>query len=133
MPALQKSIEYQYECRYREGGSMLLLREPCDGEGWHIQNSAVVHTATLIENRLARSRCSGPSSPRPLQKTFLGEIRVLFESGQPDPERRSNYNAAPTDILPVVRLDRDRRRSRPAPVGLDSVVGEGRQDGATLH
>jgi hypothetical protein len=38
---------------------MLLLREPCDGEGWHIQNSALVHAATLIVNRLA-ARCSGP-------------------------------------------------------------------------
>ena len=48
---------------------------------------------------------------RTVQKTPLGEIRVLFETVNPIPNAAPNYNAAPTDTLPVVRLDRDRRRS----------------------
>ena len=48
---------------------------------------------------------------RTVQKTPLGEIRVLFETMNPVPNAAPNYNAAPTDTLPVVRLDRERRRS----------------------
>jgi putative SOS response-associated peptidase YedK len=48
---------------------------------------------------------------RTVQKTPLGEIRVLFETVNPVPNAGPNYNAAPTDTLPVVRLDRERRRS----------------------
>src|SRR5947208_6693867 len=48
---------------------------------------------------------------RTVQKTPLGEIRVLFETVNPIPNAAPNYNAAPTDTLPVVRLDRDGRRS----------------------
>jgi len=48
---------------------------------------------------------------RSVQRTPLGEIRVLFETVNPIPNAAPNYNAAPTDTLPVVRLDRDRRRS----------------------
>jgi putative SOS response-associated peptidase YedK len=33
------------------------------------------------------------------------------QNGEPGPERRPTYNDAPTDTLPVVRLDRDGRRS----------------------
>ena len=40
---------------------------------------------------------------RTFQKTPLREIRVLFETVNAVP------NAAPTDPLPVVRLDRDER------------------------
>ena len=45
------------------------------------------------------------------QKTPLGEIRVLFETVNPVPNAAPTYNGAPTDTLPVVRLDRDGRRS----------------------
>lgn len=48
---------------------------------------------------------------RTVQKTPLGEIRVLFETVNPVPNIAPNYNAAPTDTLPVVRLDREGRRS----------------------
>jgi putative SOS response-associated peptidase YedK len=48
---------------------------------------------------------------RTFQKTPLGEIRVLFETMNGVPNASPNYNAAPTDSLPVVRLDRDGRRS----------------------
>src|SRR3954453_9755849 len=48
---------------------------------------------------------------RTVQKTPLGEIRVLFETVNPIPNASPNYNTAPTDPLPVIRLDRDRRRS----------------------
>ena len=48
---------------------------------------------------------------RTVQKTPLGEIRVLFETVNPLPNAAPNYNAAPTDTLPVVRLDQERRRS----------------------
>jgi putative SOS response-associated peptidase YedK len=44
-------------------------------------------------------------------KTPLGEIRALFETVNPTPNAAPNYNAAPTDTLPVVRLDREGRRS----------------------
>ena len=48
---------------------------------------------------------------RVVQKTPLGEIRVLFETTNPVPNTAPTYNGAPTDTLPVVRLDRDGRRS----------------------
>src|SRR3954462_8268 len=48
---------------------------------------------------------------RTVQRTPLGEIRVLFETVNPIPNAAPNYNAAPTDTLPIVRLDRDGRRS----------------------
>jgi putative SOS response-associated peptidase YedK len=48
---------------------------------------------------------------RTFQKTPLGEIRVLFGTVNATPNMAPNYNAAPTDILPIVRLDRDGRRS----------------------
>jgi len=47
-----------------------------------------------------------------VQKTPLGEIRVLFETVNPVPyDAAPNHNAARTDPLPVVRLDREGRRS----------------------
>jgi putative SOS response-associated peptidase YedK len=48
---------------------------------------------------------------RVVQKTPLGEIRVLFETTNPVPNTAPTFNGAPTDTLPVVRLDRDGRRS----------------------
>lgn len=48
---------------------------------------------------------------RVMQKTPLSEIRVLFETFNPMPNTPSNFNAAPTQLLPVVRLDQDGRRS----------------------
>ena len=48
---------------------------------------------------------------RVVQKTPLSEIRVLFENVNPVPNAAPTYNGAPTDTLPVVRLDRDGRRS----------------------
>src|SRR5216683_6338026 len=48
---------------------------------------------------------------RVVQKTPLGEIRVLFETVDPAPNAAPTYNGAPTDTLPIVRLDRDGRRS----------------------
>jgi putative SOS response-associated peptidase YedK len=48
---------------------------------------------------------------RVVQKTPLGEIRVLFETTNPVPNTAPTFNGAPTDRLPVVRLDRDGRRS----------------------
>ena len=48
---------------------------------------------------------------RVVQKTPLGEIRVLFETVNPIPNAAPTFNGAPTDTLPVVRLDRDGRRS----------------------
>src|SRR3954463_5093131 len=50
-------------------------------------------------------------SGRTVQKNLLGEIRDLFETVNTIPNAAPNYNAAPTDALPVVRLDRDGRRS----------------------
>lgn len=40
-----------------------------------------------------------------LQKTPLGEIRVLFETANPVPNTAPRYNAAPTDSLAVVRFN----------------------------
>jgi len=48
---------------------------------------------------------------RVVQKTPLHEIRVLFETVNPLPNGAATYNGAPTDTLPVVRLDREGRRS----------------------
>ena len=48
---------------------------------------------------------------RVVQKTPMSEIRVLFETVNPLPNGAPTYNGAPTDTLPVVRLDRDGRRS----------------------
>ena len=48
---------------------------------------------------------------RVVQKTPLSEIRVLFETVNPVPNAAPTYNGAPTDTLPVVRLDQDGRRS----------------------
>ncbi|HTT80789.1 MAG TPA: SOS response-associated peptidase [Stellaceae bacterium] len=48
---------------------------------------------------------------RTFQKTPLSEIRALFGTVNPLPNFAPTYNAAPTDTLPVVRLDRDGRRS----------------------
>jgi putative SOS response-associated peptidase YedK len=41
----------------------------------------------------------------------MGEIGVLFETTNPVPNAAPTYNGAPTDTLPVVRLDREGRRS----------------------
>ena len=48
---------------------------------------------------------------RVVQKTPLGEIRVLFETVNPVPNMAANYNGAPTQSLAVVRLDSDGHRS----------------------
>jgi putative SOS response-associated peptidase YedK len=48
---------------------------------------------------------------RVVQRTPLGEIRVLFEAVNPVPNTAPTYNGAPTDTLPLVRLDGDGRRS----------------------
>jgi len=40
-----------------------------------------------------------------VQKTPLGEIRVLFETPNPVPNMAPRYNAAPTDNLAVVRFN----------------------------
>ena len=48
---------------------------------------------------------------RVVQKTPLNEIRVLFETVNPVPNAAPTFNGAPTDTLPVVRLDHDGRRS----------------------
>ena len=48
---------------------------------------------------------------RVVQKTPLGEIRVLFETVNPIPNAAPTFNGAPTDTIPAVRLDRDGRRS----------------------
>jgi putative SOS response-associated peptidase YedK len=48
---------------------------------------------------------------RTFQRTPLGEIAMMFETVNPVPNTAPNYNAAPTDALPVVRLGRDGRRA----------------------
>ena len=40
-----------------------------------------------------------------VQKTPLGEIRVLFDTANPVPNMAPRYNAAPTDSLAVVRFN----------------------------
>ena len=52
---------------------------------------------------------------RVVQKTALSEIRVLFKTVNPVPNAAPTYNGAPTDTMPVVRLDRDGRRSLDLP------------------
>ena len=47
-----------------------------------------------------------------VQKTPLGEIRVLFGAENPVPNEPPRYNAAPTDTLAVVRFNpKTRERS----------------------
>ena len=46
---------------------------------------------------------------RVVQKTPLSEIRVLFETVNPLPNTAPTYNGAPTDNLPIVRLDHQGR------------------------
>src|SRR5437762_7275746 len=48
---------------------------------------------------------------RVVQRMPLSEIQVLFETINPVPNAAPTYNGAPTDTLPVVRLDREGRRS----------------------
>jgi putative SOS response-associated peptidase YedK len=48
---------------------------------------------------------------RVVQKTPMSEIQVLFGTVNPLPNAAPTYNGAPTDTLPLVRLDRDGRRS----------------------
>jgi putative SOS response-associated peptidase YedK len=48
---------------------------------------------------------------RVIQRTPLGEIRLLFETVNPVPNAAPTYSGAPTDTLPVVRLNHDGRRS----------------------
>src|SRR4051795_5892904 len=48
---------------------------------------------------------------RVIHKTPLSEIRVLFETMNAVSNSASNYNGAPTQQLPVVRLDEEGRRS----------------------
>jgi hypothetical protein len=48
---------------------------------------------------------------RVVQKTPLSEIRALFETVNPIPNTTPTYNGVPTDTLPVVRLNRDGRRT----------------------
>jgi putative SOS response-associated peptidase YedK len=45
-----------------------------------------------------------------VQKTPLGEIRVLFEAANPVPNAPPRYNAAPTDSLAVVRFNPQTRQ-----------------------
>jgi putative SOS response-associated peptidase YedK len=48
---------------------------------------------------------------RVIQNTPLGEIRVLFETMNAVPNSAPNYNGAPIQQSPVVRLDEKRHRS----------------------
>jgi putative SOS response-associated peptidase YedK len=48
---------------------------------------------------------------RVVQTMPLSEIRVLFEAVNPVPNAAPTFNGTPSDNLPVVRLDRDGRRS----------------------
>ena len=71
---------------------------------------------------------------RVVQKTPLHDISVLFETVNPIPNAAATYNGAPTDRLPVVRLDRDGRRSLDLlRWGSDPVLGEGQVDRRALH
>jgi hypothetical protein len=45
-----------------------------------------------------------------VQKTPLGEIRVLFETANAVPNAAARYNAAPTDSLAVVRYNPQTRQ-----------------------
>ena len=71
---------------------------------------------------------------RVVQKTPLSEIRSFFETVNPVPNTAPTYNGAPTDNLPIVRLDREVRRfSRSLPLGFDPLLGEGQVDRPALH
>src|ERR1044071_6562985 len=48
---------------------------------------------------------------RVVQRTPLHDITVLFETVNPIPNAATTYNGAPTQTLPVVRLDQDGHRS----------------------
>src|ERR1051325_10695869 len=48
---------------------------------------------------------------RVVQKPPMSEIQVWFGTVNPLPNAAPTYNGAPTDTLPLVRLDRDGRRS----------------------
>jgi putative SOS response-associated peptidase YedK len=48
---------------------------------------------------------------RVVHRTPLDELQALFETVNAVPNLPPSYNAAPTDTLPVVRLDREGRRS----------------------
>ena len=48
---------------------------------------------------------------RVVQKTPLNETRALFETVNPVQNAAPTYNGSPTDMLPVVRLDHNGRRS----------------------
>ena len=45
-----------------------------------------------------------------VQKTPLGDIRVLFETTNPVPNMSARYNAAPTDSLAVIRFNPQTRQ-----------------------
>ena len=47
-----------------------------------------------------------------VQKTPLGDIRVLFETVNPVPNAPPRYHAAPTQDLAVVRYNHDRPHNR---------------------
>jgi len=58
----------------------------------------------------------------------------LFGFVNPAPDLPPRYNAAPTDKLPVVRLDRDGKpRVGRAVLGADPILGEGREDRLQEH
>jgi len=48
---------------------------------------------------------------RVVQKMPLHDISVLFETVNPIPNTAPSYNGAPTQSLPIVRLDEDDQRS----------------------
>src|SRR4051812_13203285 len=48
---------------------------------------------------------------RVVQKTSLHNISVLFETVNPIPNAAPGYNGAPTQSLPIVRLDQGGHRS----------------------
>ena len=64
---------------------------------------------------------------RVIQKTPLGEIRVLFETVNAVPNSAPNYNGAPTQQLPVVRLDEEGRAVRVMDTSIPDLVGQSDQ------
>ena len=66
---------------------------------------------------------------RVVQKTPLHDISVLFETVNPIPNAAPTYNGAPTDRLPVVRLDRDSAVRSTLRWGSDHVFGGGQAIG----
>ena len=72
---------------------------------------------------------------RVVQKTPMSEIQVLFGTVNPLPNAAPTYNGAPTDTLPLVRLDRDGRRplARSLPLGIDPVLGPRQVNRPPLH